>query len=153
MQKNKGFTLIELVIVIIIVGILATVGLSQYHAIMEKGRISECKAAISYMRHRIDEYYLNNGTLAGITNNDLGIGTDLPGSCDSSHYFAYGLNGCCDYATSGIIEFGGTRCTTGGKFPQGGSAYYYHLLYYEPSGQSDWHCYGDSQYNNFGLPG
>ncbi|MBU0547795.1 MAG: prepilin-type N-terminal cleavage/methylation domain-containing protein, partial [Candidatus Omnitrophica bacterium] len=35
---RKGFTLIELIVVIIIVGILASVGMTQYTKVVEKGR-------------------------------------------------------------------------------------------------------------------
>jgi len=38
-----GFTLVELIIVIIIVGVLAAVGISQYSLTVEKSRLAEAK--------------------------------------------------------------------------------------------------------------
>lgn len=40
---KKGFTLLELIIVIIIIGILATLGLTQYARMVERGRGAEAR--------------------------------------------------------------------------------------------------------------
>ncbi|MDD5130223.1 MAG: prepilin-type N-terminal cleavage/methylation domain-containing protein, partial [Candidatus Omnitrophica bacterium] len=40
---KKGFTLVELIIVVIIVGILASIGLTQYNKVVEKSRAAEAR--------------------------------------------------------------------------------------------------------------
>ncbi|MHB8158241.1 MAG: prepilin-type N-terminal cleavage/methylation domain-containing protein [Desulfocucumaceae bacterium] len=47
---SRSFTLIELIVVIIIVGILAAVGISQYSLTVEKARTAEAKVRIGAMR-------------------------------------------------------------------------------------------------------
>jgi len=115
-SSKKAFTLIELIIVIIIVGILATVGLSRYTTIIERGRAAEGKANLAGMRKLLYEYYLKNGTVATITAADLGIGTNgLPSSCTTSYYFLYTFGS----ASQSWIQLNANRCTSGGKSPQG----------------------------------
>ena len=47
---RKGFTLIELIVVIIIVGILASVGMTQYTKVVEKGRAAEARLILGSLR-------------------------------------------------------------------------------------------------------
>jgi len=42
-MTRKGFTLLELIVVIIILGILASLGFSQYIKMVEKGRSAEAR--------------------------------------------------------------------------------------------------------------
>jgi prepilin-type N-terminal cleavage/methylation domain-containing protein len=120
---RRGFTLLELIIVIVILGILATLGYSQYTKMVEKGRIAEVVANFGKMRKLAIIYYLQNGTFTGITNADVGVGSDLdsiPDSCRSSNYFRYS-----GYADSAVVAtMTAFRCTAGGKEPQWGGAYY-----------------------------
>jgi prepilin-type N-terminal cleavage/methylation domain-containing protein len=48
-MTKKGFTLLELIVVIVIIGVLATLGLTQYASMVERGRSAEAKA--NYRRH------------------------------------------------------------------------------------------------------
>lgn len=59
-MKNKGFTLIELMIVIAIVGILAAVAVPQYSQYTKKAKFSEIKLAVSPIKSAIELCYHNN---------------------------------------------------------------------------------------------
>ena len=48
-MKRKGFTLIELIIVIIIIGVLATIAIPQYLKAVEKGKLAKGKAGLALL--------------------------------------------------------------------------------------------------------
>lgn len=60
-ENRKGFTLIELIIVVTIVGILAIVALPKYFANIERAKKSEAVATMSSIREAIMGYYAANG--------------------------------------------------------------------------------------------
>ncbi len=105
---RKGFTLVELIIVIIIVGILASIGLSQYNKVVEKSRAAEARMILGTLRSAQIAEYMENG--AYVVAASLGVGA--PASCAATHFFSYACT------TDGTCT--ATRCTTGGK-PQNGT--------------------------------
>jgi type IV pilus assembly protein PilE len=110
---KKGFTLIELIIVIIILGILAAIALSQYTKVVEKSRGVEARTILGDLRAAEVSYYYENGAYTA-TLGDLYIGASA--SCDSTHFFSYACT------TAGLCT--ATRCTgTAGKTPGGVTAW------------------------------
>ncbi|MBU1998306.1 MAG: type IV pilin-like G/H family protein [Candidatus Omnitrophota bacterium] len=114
---RKGFTLLELIIVIIIIGVLATLGFTQYTKLVEKGRAAEAKTILGGLRTAQQAYMLEYGAYT-ITMANLGI--DAPTACTTTHHFSYSVA----TAGSGIA----TRCLAGGK-TVGSSAYTVSLSY------------------------
>ncbi|MCG3169428.1 MAG: hypothetical protein CALGDGBN_00946 [Pseudomonadales bacterium] len=62
-QVQKGFTLIELMIVIAIVGILAAVALPAYQDYTVRAKLSEALATAGEAKTNVTEYYVANSEL------------------------------------------------------------------------------------------
>jgi len=60
MKAQNGFTLVELMIVVAIIGILASVAIPMYSAYMMRGRLVEGMSALSDGRSRIEQYFQDN---------------------------------------------------------------------------------------------
>lgn len=67
MKKNPGFTLIELMMVLIIIALLAAIALPSYSFYFINVRRSEGKQALLDLAGRMEEYYFVNHTYAGAT--------------------------------------------------------------------------------------
>ncbi len=62
-QMQKGFTLIELMIVVAIIGILAAVALPAYKDYTVRAKVSEVILAASASKNSVAEYYNYTGSL------------------------------------------------------------------------------------------
>jgi type II secretion system protein G len=60
-NNQHGFTLVELMIVIVIVGILAAVAIPIYQGNVKKAKMSECDAALGTIRTALRVFYAEHG--------------------------------------------------------------------------------------------
>ncbi|PKO92922.1 MAG: hypothetical protein CVU16_06060 [Betaproteobacteria bacterium HGW-Betaproteobacteria-10] len=65
MSGNKGFTLIEVMIVVVIIGILAAIALPNYSEYVTRSRVPEATSGLSDMRVRMEQYFQDNRTYVG----------------------------------------------------------------------------------------
>ncbi len=98
-RKNKGFTLIELMVVVIIVGILAAVAVPIYRANIKKAAASEGAALLGSVLTAEKVYYAENNTYT--TDKD-----DLDVEVAGNKYFT-------DYTVSSADANGFTATTSG----------------------------------------
>ena len=64
-RVQKGFTLIELMIVVAIIGILASIAVPSYREYVNRARATEATSALSQMRIRMEQYFQDNRTYLG----------------------------------------------------------------------------------------
>lgn len=83
---QKGFSLIELVVTIAIMGILASIAIPGYTDYVKQGNATEATTNLANCRVQAEQYYQDNMTYVGFT-----IGTTAANICRISEdkYFTY----------------------------------------------------------------
>jgi type IV pilus assembly protein PilE len=68
MHKNKlGFTLVELMITVAVIGILAAIAIPNYQQYVLRGNRSDAKAILMETAQFMERYYTTNNTYVGAT--------------------------------------------------------------------------------------
>jgi type IV pilus assembly protein PilE len=65
MRGQQGFTLIEVMVVVAILGILATVAYPSYQDYVTRGQITEGTSTLADMRVRMEQFFQDNRTYVG----------------------------------------------------------------------------------------
>ena len=89
MKNKSGFTLLELLVVVLIIGILAAIALPQYKMAVAKSKFAALKNNVRALYEAEQRYYLSNGYFAL---NKSGLDIDVDKDCY--------VTPCCDSANS-----------------------------------------------------
>jgi len=83
-MRSKGFTLVEVLIVVIIIGILAAIGIPQFASSIEKARGGEARAGLGHIQTAEKIYYAENDAY---TQNPADLGLSL-----TTTYWSFTIN-------------------------------------------------------------
>lgn len=90
---RRGFTLIEVVIVVLIVGLLAAIAYPSYQSQVVKSRRSSAKAALMEAVNRQEQFILDHATYT-IDMRQLGFASDPAVTDDGYYMFDAAAGGC-----------------------------------------------------------
>lgn len=124
-KRQSGFTIVELLIVIIIIGILATLVIVQFTNQQKKARDTQRKTDINAISSQLEAYYAENGAypldVAGVTAmpgmkteattspNDIALSATAPAAGKANDRYSYtatdcDTEGCNNYSVSAWLE-------------------------------------------------
>ena len=81
--SRRGFTLIELMVVLVVAAILSAAAFPSYQSQVAKGRRADGKQALVELAQRLERFYTERGTYAGAT---LGGGGLYPAVASGGYY-------------------------------------------------------------------
>jgi len=95
MKKYNGFTLVELMVVVAIIGVMSAIAIPSYSSYMKKARRADAKVGLQKLADKQERFYLQNNvyttlfTATGLntsTTSDEGYYTFSIDSADASGY-------------------------------------------------------------------
>ncbi len=119
-KKSFGFTLLELMIVVVVIGILAAIAYPSYQQYVNKGRRSDAKAALLDIQLEEEKWRANNTTYTATLSN-LGFSTKTINSLTAyfspDEYYTLTVTGASGTAYTATatytgVQTGDTDCKT-----------------------------------------
>jgi type IV pilus assembly protein PilE len=100
--SSKGFTLVELMVVIVIAAVLAAIAIPGYTSQVRKSRRTEARNALLDAAAREERFYATNNYYS-ITSSDLGYGAAWATYVVGSNY--YSLNAACTIVATRCVDY------------------------------------------------
>ena len=89
-HRNAGFSLLELMIVVAVIGILAAIALPSYNEYVTRSKIQEAASNLSDIRTKMEAYYMDNRRYSSTTGGGTcGIAGGNTPTVTSSKFFTY----------------------------------------------------------------
>ena len=85
-SRSRGFTLIELMIAVVVVGILAAVAFPSFMDSIRKGRRSDALSALSAVQQAQERWRTNNSAYASDLSASAPAGLGLPSTTSGGYY-------------------------------------------------------------------
>jgi type IV pilus assembly protein PilE len=87
-NREAGFTIIEVMIVVVIIAVLGAVALPAYNDYILRSRLAEAYANLGDMATKLEQYYQDNRTYNGVPPPCTGGGTvaNLPTAANSKYF-------------------------------------------------------------------
>jgi type IV pilus assembly protein PilE len=118
-QISRGFTLIELMVVVAIVGILAAIALPAYSNYVLRSKLVAGTNLLSTIRAQMEQYYLDNRTYMTVSANIVSPCTSSANVANPSNLFNVNcttLPGDVPTATTYVVRATGTGAVAGAVY-------------------------------------
>lgn len=94
MFLRKGFTILELLIVIAVIAILVGIALPRFKGMQDEGNIAKAKGELRMLQTAVESYYIHNGSMPALSDLTTAVPqiapstlpTDPFGSGDDTNY-------------------------------------------------------------------
>lgn len=149
-HAQKGFTLIELMIVVAIIGILAAIAIPQYQNYIARAQVSESVSLLGAAKTPITEFVASNGAFPSATElMNLGVTDDAAGAVAKAETIAtitpvnvaVGANGVVTGELTATLAAAGLNAALAGK----------QMVLAYNSGTGAWECGTDVDAANYQL--